>query len=167
MNIGGKLKNVVIRLEKAEIESAPLEAELLLSYILKKPREFLYAYPEKKISIFCSLSINNSVRKRLSGLSLAAITGQRGFYGLNFIVNKNVLIPRPETELIVEEVCKTLNYQGLSTVIDIGTGSGCIIITLAKLLKQRNDIRFYGLDISKRLCASPEKIPSNSARLTV
>ncbi len=146
-----------------------LEMELLLSFILKKPREFILTHNDFKLSKSQVDCFNRLLKRRLAGESLAYITGEKEFYGLKFFVNKNTLVPRPETEVLVDEVlscsschsschsreggnpganetkrdsrlrgndrggCK--NDKQNITYIDVGTGSGCIIVTLAKLLK--------------------------------
>lgn len=124
------------------------DIELILAYVLKKSREFIIAHPEHKLT---KLQITNSkllIKKRLKGLPIAYITGHKEFYGLDFKVNKNVLIPRPETELMVDETLKITN--GKTIIADIGTGSGCIIITLAGLIK---NCKLFGMDISEKALA--------------
>ncbi len=99
-------------------------------------------------------------KKRLDNYPLAYLVGYKEFFGLQFLVNKHVLIPRPETELILEEALIIVANQNIDNIIDIGTGSGCIIITLAKLLKHHK-INFYGLDIS----APALKVAQRNAKL--
>jgi len=150
MTIGNSLRKIYKILEKNKINSANLEAEFLLSTVLNKSREFLYAYPEKKMSFWQLFKLNRILKKRLRCFPLAYLAGHKEFYGLDFFVNKNVLVPRPETELIIEEVLEYKN-NNFNYIIDVGTGSGCIIVTLAKLLGgEKRDLNFYGLDISKK-----------------
>lgn len=138
-----------------------LNLDLILENIIKKSRSFILAHPEFKLSKYQILNLKSKIKKILKGVPLAYIIGHKEFYGLNFKVNKNVLIPRPETELIVEEALKlaTHNSQLIThkekiTLIDIGTGSGCIIITLAKLLNLKFstqgglNLKFFATDIS-------------------
>jgi release factor glutamine methyltransferase len=147
MSIGQLLRLGADKLNQHKITNPHLEAEILLSGIIKKPREFLLAHGE---NILSQSQIKNywlKINKRFKGEPIAYLTGQKEFYGLNFFVNKNVLIPRPETELLVEEAIKLVTQAKQPvTLIDVGTGSGCIIIALAKSLKQK----FIGLDISKK-----------------
>ncbi|MDD5031803.1 MAG: peptide chain release factor N(5)-glutamine methyltransferase [Patescibacteria group bacterium] len=147
--------------KKSRIKNPALEAEILLSYILKKPREFLFTHPEKKITTEQINCYKKLINRRLKGEPLAYLTGQKEFYGLNFFVNKNVLIPRPETELLVEEAEKRIIHNvKRTTLIDVGTGSGCIIITLAKQLDLRiknYDLRMLGVDISKKALSVARK----------
>jgi len=136
MTISLALKLASARLKAGKINIPPLEAEILLAAVLKKPPVFLLTRGEKKITKTQNAKYRRLIARRLKGEPVAYLTGHKEFYGLNFKVNKNVLIPRPETELMVEEALKliTRNPQPV-TLIDVGTGSGCIIITLAKSIK--------------------------------
>ncbi|HTX87224.1 MAG TPA: peptide chain release factor N(5)-glutamine methyltransferase [Candidatus Nanoarchaeia archaeon] len=135
---------------QAGLSGANWEAEILLSAVLGENKEYLLAHPEKKISFWQYFLIKRMINQRLAGYSSAMLTGHKWFYGLDFIVDENVLIPRPETELMVEEALKIItNYKiQITNVIDIGTGSGCIIISLAKKILN-TAIKFYGVDISR------------------
>ncbi len=155
MTISHTLKSAVIKLAATGIDSPHLEAEILLSHILKKPREYLLAHGEKKLTAPRISNFKLLISRRLKGAPIAYLTGHKEFYGLDFKVNKNALIPRPETELMVEEALKlaTRNSQPV-TLIDVGTGSGCIIITLAKLLESGiMNHELWGIDISKKALA--------------
>jgi len=128
------------------------EREILLSKIIKKTREFIITHNEYNLSTRELKQYTKLAKKRIKGWPLSYLTGEKEFYGLNFIVDKNVLIPRPETELIVEETIKLLNKKNNYLIIDIGTGSGCIIITIAKQilnLKIKN-FNLIGIDISNK-----------------
>ena len=122
-----------------------LDIELIIAHSLKKKREFILTHPEYEIPKFKIKNLKLKISRRRRGEPIAYITRHKEFYGLYFFVNKNVLIPRPETELLVEEVVKLKpkNY----TIVDIGTGSGNIIISLVKNIKSKNN--FIGIDISK------------------
>jgi len=123
-----------------------LDAELILAYSLKKTREFILTHPEKITTKKQETAIKNNIARRIKGEPIAYITGNKEFYGLDFIANKNTLVPRPETELLVEEILK-LNPKN-HIIADIGTGSGNIIISLAKNIKGKNS--YCGIDISKK-----------------
>jgi release factor glutamine methyltransferase len=125
-----------------------------LADFIKKNREFVITHPEYDIPVKHIKKIRQMVKKRASGFPLAYLLGQKDFYGLKFLVNKNVLIPRPETELMIEKILELVKKQNkYFSFYDIGTGSGCIIITLAKLLGKKNN--YYGADIySKALIAA-------------
>lgn len=130
-----------------------LDFELLIAAAIRKPREFVLAHPEQKLTQYQVSSIKYKVSERIKGKPLAYILGHKEFYGLDFNVNKHTLIPRPETELLVEQALRELKTknQKPKTIIDIGTGSGNIIISLAKNNEQRarNNIKYFATDISK------------------
>ncbi len=156
------------KLEKRGSDNPHLEAEILLSHILKKPREYLFAHPEAELNQLQITNYKLRINQRLHGEPIAYITGEKEFYGLKFFVDKNVLVPRPETELMVDAARQLAisnppageaGYE--LTMIDIGTGSGCIIITLAKKLKDLRfkiyDLRFFGTDISSKALTTAKK----------
>jgi release factor glutamine methyltransferase len=134
---------------KSDFKLPPLEQELILSHILKKSREYVLTHPEIQLSkkqeqLFATMSA-----RRLKNEPMAYILGRKEFYGLDFKVTRHTLIPRPETELLVEELIK-LKHKNC-TIIDIGTGSGNIIISIAKNLKFRiSNLKFIGVDISSK-----------------
>lgn len=112
-----------------------LDSDILLSYVIKKPKSFLYTHPETKLNKFQIKKFKQLVKKRSEGVPVAYLTSQKEFFGLNFFVNKNVLIPRPETETLVELALSVISKQKtVNRILDLGTGSGCIIISLAKML---------------------------------
>lgn len=130
-------------LKNSKIEA--LDIELILSYVLKKPREFLITHPETKIN---SYKVIKLIKLREQGVPLAYLTGHKEFFGLDFFVNKNVLIPRPETELIIDLVLQKLQTKNLelgTILIDVGTGSGCIPISINK----HYHLPTFATDISK------------------
>jgi len=150
MIIKQTLKLAAAKLSAHGLKLPRLEAEILLSAILKKPREFLLAHGERKLTASQISNFKLKISRRLGGEPVAYLTGHKEFYGLDFYVNKNVLIPRPETELLVQEAAKLITRNSkLVTLVDVGTGSGCIAITLAKLTKQK----LMAIDISKKALA--------------
>ncbi|HRY63596.1 MAG TPA: peptide chain release factor N(5)-glutamine methyltransferase [Patescibacteria group bacterium] len=152
MTISESLSLAIQKLNQYRITSASLDAEILLSFALKKPKEFLYSHPDRQLTSGQLQKFNHLVIRRAACEPIAYLTGHKEFYGLDFFVDKNVLIPRPETELMVEEVLNHFRVTPRSlpvTLIDIGTGSGCVPIALAKNLYDASGIKYYGLDISK------------------
>ncbi len=137
-------------LQKNLAPSAHLDAAILLSFVLNQPKEFIYSHPEYSPTKNQLQKFTRLIARRAAGEPLAYLTGHKEFYGLDFIVNKNTLIPRPETELIVDEVLELIkkNSSQRYTLIDVGTGSGCLPIALAKNLPKVPNIKYYGLDIS-------------------
>lgn len=134
----------------SKIKSPHLEAEILLSFTLKKSREYLLSHGEDKMSVNDLKKYNNLIKKRLKGVPIAYLIGHKQFHGLDFLVNKNVLIPRPETELMVDYILNhNIKNLNKAMLVDVGTGSGCIVITLAKKLSPTFKIKkFIGIDIS-------------------
>jgi len=128
------IKNTLLwgttKLEEKNIDSARLDAELLLSFVLKKKKEFLYTYPEYKLTWWQKLKYQILIKKRATHYPIAYILKYKEFYGLKFLVNKNILIPRPDTELLIQETLKITNPK--DKIAEIGTGSGCIAISLFK-----------------------------------
>ncbi|NCU41115.1 MAG: peptide chain release factor N(5)-glutamine methyltransferase [Candidatus Moranbacteria bacterium] len=130
------------------------EKYLLLAWILKIKKEYLLAHPEHPLTHKEVASLRILFKKREKGIPIAYLIQNKEFYGLDFFVNKNVLIPRPETELIIEEILREKEKIPLSEKIlflEIGTGSGCITITLANLFKDNPKQNvFFATDISKK-----------------
>ncbi len=121
-----------------------LDIELLISHVLKKTREFVLAHPEYILNKKQVRHIERLLQRRTAHEPFAYITGHKEFYSLDFKVNRHTLIPRPETELLVEEILRT--DPTYARIIDVGTGSGNIIISLAKHLHSSN--QFFAVDIS-------------------
>lgn len=141
-------------LKRVKLSSAVIDAEVLLSYVINKSKEYLYTYPEEKISIKQLTRYKKLLKKRASGIPLAYLTKSKEFYGLNFYVDKRVLIPRPETEIMIDEILKHIKRTIVISILDIGTGSGCIAVTLAKKLSLA---KIYAVDISKSALAVARK----------
>jgi len=116
------------------------EIELLLAYLLKKERPFIISHSEIKLKTSIYKKYFSLEKLRLKNYPLAYLVGEKEFYGLNFKVNSKVLVPRPETELMVEAVLNTYinlkSSESRKILIDLGTGSGAIIITLMHELRQ-------------------------------
>ena len=127
------------------IEDAGLEAEILLRQALKLNRVQLYLQFDNELGAEETEELARLTRRRLDGEPAAYITGQREFYGLDFSVTPDVLIPRPETELLVEAALEFARKRSASTIADIGTGSGAVAISLALNLPEA---RIYATDIS-------------------
>lgn len=124
-----------------------------MSFVLKNPKEFLLANPQKNLTLIQEKKFAALVKRRQQYEPIAYLIGEKEFFGLKFFVTDKVLIPRPETEMLVEEILKINNSQKL-TIADIGTGSGCIAITLAKQLTGN---KIYATDISKPALKLAEK----------
>ncbi len=166
------LKQIILKLEK-KVKNPHLEAEILLSFIIDKSREYILSYPEDKIKNKEVDKLNLLTKKRLDGEPLAYLIKNKNFYGHDFFVDKNVLIPRPETELMVDEVLSILKkYKNLDsrlrgndkgkdniTLIDLGTGSGCIPISILKGILENNykNLKCFAIDISSKALEIAQK----------
>jgi release factor glutamine methyltransferase len=152
----------ILRKTYLEYKISPLDAEILLSLALNRPKEYILAHPEKKLTKLQGKNFIDFAKRRSAGEPVAYITGKKEFFGLDFLVNKNVLIPRPETELLIEHTLERIQntrYKIPDTIIDVGTGSGNIIISIAKNVPKeiKNKINFYAIDISKESLRVAEK----------
>lgn len=118
-----------------------LDTELLLAYILGTDRSYIKSHPKRRLTLREQLRFLYVVWLRRHNTPIAYITGHKEFFGLDFEVNKHTLVPRPETELLVELVQKQVtNIKDTNTVlIDIGTGSGCIPVSLSVILSNAKD----------------------------
>jgi release factor glutamine methyltransferase len=140
----------------AALQYTNRETELLLSVILQKPKEFLYLHPQKKLTNPQYAKLEKMIVRRQKGEPIAYILGYKYFYGLQFSVNPSVLIPRPETELLVDEALKIILSEKIKSVADVGTGSGAIILSLAKVLGNKH-ISFWGSDVSEKALSVAKK----------
>lgn len=126
-------------------DSARLDAELLLAKVLAKPRSYLFAWPERELQPTEYLAFQNLVAQRLQGQPVAYLLGYREFWGMELEVSPATLIPRSDTELIVELVLAQLAHQPAPNILDLGTGTGAIALALAK---ERPDARILAIDNS-------------------
>ena len=134
------------KLKQSNIISHQLDSEILLSKVLNKTRENLLINLEQNIDRKNVKKFENLIRRRSLNEPIAYILKKKEFWSRNFEINNNTLIPRPETELMVEKLVYIYKQKKIN-ILDIGTGSGCILISLLSELKQSNCI---GIDISKK-----------------
>lgn len=146
-------------LQKAGIEEAELDARLLLEEVCATDRTALYAHGERELTPEEERAYLEKIGDRAERIPLQHILGQTEFMGLTFEVNKDVLCPRPDTEILVEEALKYL-HDGMR-ILDIGTGSGCILLSL---LRYSNDCQGVGADISEKALQLAER---NAKRLGI
>jgi release factor glutamine methyltransferase len=166
MDVRAGLKEAIKRLCAANVPSHTLAAELLLMYVLGRDRTWLYSHPEAPLDAAATESLLSLVSRRAAGEPTQYLTGKQEFWGLEFEVSPAVLIPRPETEHVVEVALERLGAgsfaSGLAAgrastflrIADVGTGSGCIAVALAHELPQANivatDISVEALEVAKR-----------------
>jgi release factor glutamine methyltransferase len=144
VSIADALKRASQELDHAGVAEARREAGSLLEYVIAKDRTFLISHAEDLLSGEELKRFENAIERRAAGEPAQYITGTQDFFGRAFRVSADVLIPRPETELLVEAALEVMKPD--SVICDVGTGSGCIAITL---LCERRDARAVAIDISE------------------
>ena len=132
------------QLQKAGITDAELDARLLLEFICHTDRNALYAHGDQEIEDEKMQDFLQLIEKRAVHIPLQHLTGEQNFMGLDFLVNEHVLIPRQDTEILVEEIMRDL-HDGIR-ILDMCTGSGCILLSL---LHYSNDCSGVGVDVSE------------------
>ncbi|EPE37949.1 protein methyltransferase [Candidatus Photodesmus katoptron] len=143
-NIELTLKFAVNQLRKSGSSSPYLDASILLSYVLVKSRSYLFTWPNRLLKPSQFYLFNQLLSRRLSGEPIAYIVGEREFWSLPFKVSSSTLIPRPDTELLIEiALDKTYNQKGF--ILDLGTGVGIIALVLAFEMPKRD---IFGIDIN-------------------
>ncbi|HBK68123.1 MAG TPA: peptide chain release factor N(5)-glutamine methyltransferase [Firmicutes bacterium] len=143
--VGTILQETALFFEKRGLDSARLEAELLLSYILGTERLRLYLDHDRPLTSAEINEYKEVIRQRLSGKPLAYITGKKSFLKWDFFITPDVLIPRPETEILVEKTLEMVKDQATGAILELGTGSGAIALSLAHYLPA---FQFDAVDIS-------------------
>ncbi len=133
-------------LKRENISTHLLDSELILSRILNKKRENLLVSDEKKVTLQLIKNFNKLIKRRIKKEPLAYIFNKKEFWSKSFLVDRGILIPRPETELLVEKILKDFRKKN-PFILDIGTGSGCILLTLLSEMKKSRGI---GIDISNK-----------------
>ena len=132
-------------LKNNKIKSAMLDSELLMANVISKSREFIILNLNRRICKKDFDHFQNMVSQRKDGKPMAYLINKKFFWKYEFFVNKHVLIPRPDTEIIIEQVLKIYKSKKNINFLDIGFGSGCILLSI---LKERKDFRATGVDIS-------------------
>ena len=135
LNIQEIQKYVVDKLKENNIDDYNLKAKLLICTLINKPKEYLIIHDKEELEEEKILEIKNNVDKIIQGYPIQYITGNQEFMGLNFFVNENVLIPQPDTEILVEEVLNIAKTMEEPRILDLCTGSGAIAVALKKYLK--------------------------------
>jgi len=150
------LKKGINMLELAGIETPAIEAGVILSFVLDCDRAYIYSHGDRLIDESQENKFFDFIKERSCGKPTQYITGFQEFMSLKFEVNQHVLIPRPETEILVEKIIEYVkdNYTDNINILDVGTGSGCISVSLAYYLPNCHitaaDISYEALKIAKR-----------------
>ena len=146
MTIREALRSAAERLELHHVSNNRLTSELLIAHALSVSREYLYSHDDRILTGDELQKIEDLLYDRIGGVPLQYIVGRQEFWGRYFTVNPSVLIPRPETEYIVETVLEKKGNQKSQAILDVGTGSGCIAVTLALEVPGAT---VFGADISE------------------
>tara|TARA_B100000242_G_scaffold27634_1_gene16748 strand:- start:168 stop:1010 length:843 start_codon:yes stop_codon:yes gene_type:complete len=146
MNIENAIKDACKELKKNNISSALLDSELLLSKVIKKDRKFILLNLDKELNQRDQDSFKNLIIKRSKGKPLAHLTGIKSFWKYDFKINEKILIPRPDSEIIIEEVLDIYKNKNNLNFLEIGIGSGCIALSI---LKEKKSFLASGVDLSR------------------
>jgi release factor glutamine methyltransferase len=152
VTVGSALNSATQRLKEAELEGAWLDAQVILAHVLGVERSWLFAHAEESLSDEQAEHFTQLVARRIDYEPVAYLVGRKEFYGLDLLVDKRVLIPRPETEMLVDEVLREVAVRDRSPIriADIGTGSGAIALAIA-LNDERTII--HAVDSSRKALA--------------
>ena len=146
MNIEEAIKEASQLLKRKKIKSALLDSEILMSKVLKKDRKFLIMNSRNEVVDKDYKNFRKLISSRLKRKPVAYLTGVKSFWKYDFKINEKVLIPRPETELLIEKVLEYYKNKENINFLEIGIGSGCIILSI---LKEKKSFLGKGLDVSK------------------
>ncbi len=161
MNLQSALFEANEILAKNNIQSSKLDSEILLSKVLNKDRKFIILNLDKSLDYANYKKFKNLISQRLTRKPIAYLVGKKDFWKYEFYIFDGTLIPRPETELIIEEALRIFKYKDKINILEIGIGSGCILLSL---LKEKENFKGVGIDISKK-CVELSKI--NALKLDI
>jgi release factor glutamine methyltransferase len=147
MNIENILNEGINILQKNKIANPQLDSEILLSNSIKRDKKHIILNPKEVLNSEQLGKFKSLIERRKKGEPIAYLINKKEFWKDEFFVNKDVLIPRPDSELIIEQVLKIYSKDVQLQVLDIGTGSGCILLSI---LKERSNFYGTGIDISKK-----------------
>ena len=147
MNIGNTLSEAINILKENKIKNPQLDVEILLSKLIKKDKNYLILNPKEVLNPKKIDKFKNLINRRKKGEPVAYLINEKAFWKNEFYVDKDVLIPRPDTELLIEKILQIYSKKPQLRILDIGTGSGCILLSL---LKERKKDYGIGIDISKK-----------------
>jgi len=147
MNIENILNEGIDILQKNKTANPQLDSEILLSNSIKRDKRHIILNPKEILNSEQLEKFNSLIERRKKGEPIAYLINKKEFWKDEFFVNKDVLIPRPDSELIIEQVLKIYSKDVQLQVLDIGTGSGCILLSI---LKERSNFYGTGIDISKK-----------------
>jgi len=149
-------------LKANNIASHSIDSEVLMSKAIQKDRSYLILNQNQRVDKKSSDYFKNLINQRSNKKPIAYLLGKKDFWKYEFYISENVLIPRPDTEIIIEEVLKLTKNKSKINILDVGTGSGCILLTI---LKEKPNFIGTGVDLSKN-CINISKINANKLGLT-
>ena len=147
MNIQTAIQKAQLFLKKKNTKTPVLDSQILMSEAIKKEKEFIILNFDKEISNKSLEYFDKLIHQRAKGEPIAYLVKKKYFWKYQFSVNKDVLIPRPDTEVLIEEVLKLTKNKDNLNLLDVGIGSGCILISI---LKDKKNFYGTGIDISKK-----------------
>ena len=159
MTIKETLRKGMIQLKTGNVTEPNLKARLIMQYILNKPRQYLIIYDDQVLTLRQEVDYFKAIKRLINGEPIQHITHQQEFMKLNFFVNEDVLIPRPDTEILVEEVIKIAKKIKAKNILDMCTGSGAIAVSLAKYL---DNVEITAVDISTKTLNVAKKNAKNN-----
>ena len=162
MNIQSAIIEGATILKNKSINSAKLDSEILLASVINKDRKYLILNDDQNIKEKNLIHFQKLINKRSFREPIAYLTNKKHFWNYKFFVTKDTLIPRPDTELIVEQILKLTKSKIKMKILDIGVGSGCILLTI---LKERKNFYGVGVDISKK-CLNISKINAKNLEVS-
>ena len=157
MNINQAIQEATNLLNKNNIKSSKLDSEILMAKVIKKKREYIILNSNKPLQNDIYNYFKKLIKDRSYGKPIAYLVGNKEFWKYKFKVSDGVLIPRPDTEIIIEEFLKLTKNKSKLKVLDIGVGSGCLLLSI---LKEKKDFYGTGIDVSKK-CINTSKINAN------
>ena len=156
MNIENAIKSATKILLKNKIKFPKLDSEILMSEAINQDRKFVILNLDQKLKKKTLSLFKNLIKKRSMGNPIAYLIGKKEFWNSEFQIENDVLIPRPDTEILVEEALNIFTYKNKLKILDIGVGSGCVLLSI---LKEKRNFSGVGIDISEK-CLDLSRINS-------
>ena len=147
MNIQSAVKEATVILKNNYIKTAELDTEILLAEVLGSSREYIILNNHKNLDKIKLDHFKKLIKERANRKPIAYLLNKKDFWDSEFYVNKNTLIPRPDTEIVIEEILRLTKYKTKLNILDIGVGSGCILLSI---LRERKNYYGTAIDISKK-----------------
>ena len=159
MQLKEVMRKGMINLKTNNIKEPNLKSRLLMQYILNKPREYILVHYDQQLTLRQNVDYLKGINMLIKGIPIQHITHQQEFMKMSFYVDENVLIPRPDTEILVEEVISLCKRKNFIKILDLCTGSGAIAVSLAKYL---NNVDITAVDISNKALKIAKKNARNN-----